>query len=117
MGFGSIGELNPVAAVEIFVGVLGVIVVLDVVLGFSSNWATRHKYESLYAKLTKELLQLGIISFIILLFNAAGFEATHDHAYTEAFDFAHLIVLFIAFSFVILAVFLIKVLYFIQIPI
>lgn len=106
--FGSIGVLKSSTLVVIFNLTIVVVILIEKLLSRAKAWAYTNSYTELFDKLVKELLQLGIISFILFLFTVSGYTDAH-HDYLEAFDFTHVVILFIAFSFMIQAVFLVQV--------
>lgn len=106
--FGSIGKLHPTTLVVIFDLTIVVVIALEFSLTKVRKWASKNNYDGLYKVLVKELLQLGIISFILFLLESGGYTAEHEND-LEAFDFTHIVVLFIAFAFIIQACFLVQV--------
>lgn len=106
--FGSIDALEPTNLLVIFNITIIVVILVELSLSKLKSWAEKNNYVGLYDVLVKELLQLGIISFILFLLDATGTTTSH-HEYLEAFDFTHVIILFIAFAFIIQAAFLVEV--------
>ena len=105
-GFGGINHIDPSAGVVVFVLTLFVITILELLLSNCSAWAKYNHFSELYEKLSKELLQLGLISFLIFLIDSSGLEGPRALPYREVFEVAHMVVLFIAFAFVVQAFFL-----------
>ena len=104
--FGSINHVDPVPGAIVFVLTLIAITILEFTLNTASDWAKYNHYSELYEKLCKELLQLGLISFLIFLSEASGLEGPETLPYKHAFELTHIVLLFIAFAFIVQASFL-----------
>ena len=109
MVFGEIGHVKPVSGLVIFELTIAALVVLEIVLELTKKWVEANDYQSLHEKIKTELLQLGIVSFIIFLGQSAGLSSFTNPEYNAAFELSHIIILFIAFAFVVQACFLVQV--------
>lgn len=106
--FGEIGHIKASVGVIVFVPTLVALASLDTILEYIRRRAETNKYGILYERLANELLQLGIISFLLFLINTE--ELSRD--YYIAFEFTHIVIFFIAIAFVIQACFLVQVNYY-----
>lgn len=102
--YGVIGTLEYSTATLIFVGVLLVLMLLEFFFRKLEHLATEHGYMDVFEKLKKELMILGIISFItqLVVMDCAS------SSYLSAFELAHILVLFMAIAFIFQAVFLVR---------
>lgn len=107
MIFGIITELDATTGVVVFVCTLFSLAFLERSFDSIQEWATLNQHEILFGKLQKELLHLGILSFFLFFLKAA--DAIKGLQYFEAFEFTHVVMLFIAFAFIAQAFFLIQV--------
>ena len=107
--FGGIGHVASNKGLAIFELTLVALVCLEKCLHFFQKWAEDNDYSALYEKMKNELLQLGIISFALFLGQAAGADLFKEPEFELAFETAHVIILFIAFAFVVQGFFLVQV--------
>ena len=107
--FGEIGNVRPDIGVGIFELTIVILVLLRFILVSAKRWAEINDYEVIHEKIVTELLQLGIISFIIFLGKASSISSFENEGYLVAFDLAHIVILFVAFAFVVQACFLVQV--------
>jgi Ca2+-binding EF-hand superfamily protein len=105
--FGMAADINSRAASSVFIGLTLLLVLLEVGFDKLEHWADHHQSKELFEKLKKELTMMGILSFTVFVYQTAYAEAT-ESAYYEAFEMSHIIILFIAISFIIQASFLLN---------
>ena len=106
---GVINSLSPNFAVTVFGGTILFIIFLQSFIEWLCVWAERNRYGELMDKLHKELLNMGLISFAIFVFDSFAPESETLANSKEAFEFVHIVLLFIAVGFIIQACYLIKV--------
>lgn len=70
------------------------------------KFVARNGYSEVYEKLKKELMILGIISFTVFIYEQASSSGVTE--YLLAFEMAHIIILFMALSFIVQAFVLIQ---------
>ena len=103
--FGIIAELPPDEATLTFVTFLIVLVFLEWLLNSIEKIAFDMGVLKLYEKLQKELMNMGILSFIaFVLLNSGQYLSP---SLVEAFDMAHIVVFFMGIAFIIQAIFLV----------
>ena len=82
---------------------------IETIFKFLGRWSEAHNQTELFEKLQYELMLLGIISFIIFLVQQALIEepAFLHSEYFASFEIIHIVILFIALSFLCQAVLLV----------
>ena len=102
--FGIAGALNAQAAGLVFSLLIFMLVLLEIAFSKAEDWASEHETNELFNKLKKELTMLGIVSFLTFIYTSAT-DITSGKYY-EAFEMSHIVILFIAFAFILQASFL-----------
>ena len=108
--FGIISDLPILTASVVFIGFIAFLIAMEFGVKFMENWCDRKGVKSLIEKIEKELMIMGIISFLIFMFEEFSTDPIiqdHTSAKYLAFEMAHLLVLFMAFAFVLQASFLV----------
>jgi magnesium-transporting ATPase (P-type) len=113
--FGSILNSDPVATIVVLVVTLIVLFVLGhLVIPRLHASADNHGYRHIVNSLVTSMMQLGLLSFGLFLFDPANYGDSHlDFVVGQAFDFVHIVILFLMIVFVFEAVVLWQVRYFI----
>ena len=109
--FGIISDLPILTGSVIFIGFIAFLIVMEFGVKFCENWCDRKGVKSLIEKIEKELMIMGIISFLIFMFEEFSTDPIildHTSAKYLSFEMAHLLVLFMAFAFVLQASFLVS---------
>lgn len=101
--FGIAGALNAQAAGLVFSLLIFILVLLEIIFSKAEDWAYEHETNELFNKLKKELTMLGIVSFLTFIYTSA---TNMKGTYYEAFEMSHIVILFIAFAFILQASFL-----------
>ena len=107
--FGEIGVVPSKVGVGLFEITIAVLILIEICLEKAEKYAKRNNLKELFEKLKDELLQLGIISFLLFLAQSGGIHFFRNADYFKAFELTHVIVLFIAFAFVVQAGYLVEV--------
>lgn len=94
--FGIITEIPSQEGTFVFLLVLGVLVVFEYTFRALEVLAERHGYKDIFEKLKQELTILGLISFSVFIYQTVV-GSSHSPTF-EAFEMAHVIVLFIALA-------------------
>ena len=89
-----------------FLSLLIFLVGLEFTVYRLQKFVIRHGYNEIYEKLKKELMILGIISFTVFVYEQASSSVVTE--YLLAFEMAHIIILFMALSFIVQALILIQ---------
>jgi hypothetical protein len=111
MIFGSISDSDPAATIIVLVCTLIVLYSIGSLLSYVRLWVERHRYNAIFENMQRSLMQLGIISFGLFLFDPSNYaDLFKDALYGEAFDCTHIIILFLMLVFVLEAGILLKVL-------
>ena len=108
--FGIISDLQVSTATVVFLLFILFIVVLEFLVKQLEHWADKRGLKALVEKMQKELMVMGVISFVIFMFeNFSDDPVIEDHTSGKflSFEMAHVIVLFMAFGFVCQASFLV----------
>lgn len=105
MIYGIISTLEFTTATSIFIGFLLALFLLESIFHFLEGFAQKYDFIGVFEKLKKELMILGIISFITRL---AIVDQCSTAQWFLAFEMSHIIVLYLAFSFVCQAFFLVR---------
>lgn len=100
--FGSLEIIHVKSGSAIFVLLLALLVALECLFRELKTLADRHGYNNILEKLKKELTLLGIISFIVFVYQSVA--GKRDVQTLLAFETAHIIILFIGIAFIIQAV-------------
>jgi Ca2+-binding EF-hand superfamily protein len=103
--FGMAGNIDSAACTEVFVGLIFILVILEITFSYLEERAKEHEVSELFEKLKKELTMMGILSFVVFVYQTAS---SSDNQYYEAFEMSHIVILFIAISFIIQASFLLR---------
>ena len=109
--FGIISDLPILTGSVVFIGFIAFLIAMEFGVKFMENWCDRKGVKSLIEKIEKELMIMGIISFLIFMFEEFSTDPIiqdHTSAKYLAFEMAHLLVLFMAFAFVLQASFLVS---------
>ena len=106
--FGLMGYIDSTAAVVVFVLLLLFLVFLDMMFDSLDRFAQRIDAWSLLEKLKKELMIMGILSFVLFIYETTMGGAQSDPQWLGAFEMSHIILLFIAFAFTIQALYLLN---------
>lgn len=104
--FGIIATLSAKSAVVVFCCTLFFMACLEKFFKLLEAWAVRKEYGILFEKLRTELTQLGIVSFVLFIFDALG--TSFPIVYLESFEFTHVTIMFIGIAFMIQAMFLVQ---------
>lgn len=106
---GQIGKLSPTITLVVFLGALVVIILIEKFVDKVEEWCVENRYDIVFNKLQNQLMNLGIISFVVFAIESFSgqyeliFEALHP------FEFTHIILLSIAIAFVCQSVLLVRV--------
>lgn len=109
--YGAILYTNCITTSTVLIGLFVFLTALEYLIRVVEKYAKLWKYDGLYSKLKQELMILGIISFTVFIFESSHSQDTddsHGTPYFDAFEVAHIILLFVAFSFILQALFLIQ---------
>jgi hypothetical protein len=107
--FGMIAELNPRSCMWAMIGIVGFIVTFDFFIGFLEFFLEDSPlYNRMVQTIYKELMQMGIISLIVVLFEALASQNTLENAHEMVLcmEFAHIVLFFVAIFLVTHAFFL-----------
>tara|TARA_A100001015_G_scaffold319432_1_gene442271 strand:- start:1381 stop:3942 length:2562 start_codon:yes stop_codon:yes gene_type:complete len=104
--FGMAGNIGAEAATIVFVSLILGLVMLEIGFAKAEDWAKEHETNELFEKLKKELTMMGILSFTVFIYQTAYDNAENE--YYMAFEMSHIVILFIAISFIIQASFLLQ---------
>ena len=108
--FGIITDLQVLTASVVFIGFIGFLMFMEFALGRMEHWCDKRGLKALMEKMQKELMMMGIIGFVVFMFESFSDDpAILDHGGAKflSFEMAHLIVLFMAFAFVFQACYLV----------
>jgi hypothetical protein len=103
--FGLLGTLESGVGTAVFVGFMAYLVSLEFVVEQIELSAEHNGLVSLFQKLQKELMMMGIISFTVFIITSAQGSALSGPMF-EAFEMTHIIVLFMALAFIVQGIFL-----------
>lgn len=108
--FGAINVTDPVTITVSMIIVIAVLIFLELLFEFLEKLAIKYNQTEIFHKLKHELMILGIISFCIFIIQTAAEKSPEIIAseYFISFEMAHIIVLFMAFSFMAQAIVLIS---------
>lgn len=108
--FGIIAIVQPIGSSLVFVGFLIFLVLLDIGFERLEILAERHEFTLLFEKLKKELMFLGIISFIVFIFESTANpgDSKFLHDILLDFEMTHIIILFMALAFIFQGIFLVN---------
>lgn len=110
MIFGSIANSDPKATIIVLLITFLVLYCSGSALACVRLWVDRQGYGAIFENMQRSLMQLGIISFGLFLFDPANYGSAHSEiVYGHAFDLVHIIVLFLMVVFVLEAVVLLQV--------
>jgi hypothetical protein len=104
--FGIITTLDSNVGTYAFIGFLIGLVVLEYFIEKLEKIAEAKGLASLFQKLQKELMMMGVISFGVFIYQTAAHPA-EGNVLLEAMDMTHIIVLFMALAFIVQAFFLV----------
>ena len=100
--FGSVNLADPLSIT------IGLLIVIAVLIGFEllfeelKKLALKYNQIEIFSKLKHELMILGIISFCVFMFQSGFSDSPEviESEYFLAFEVVHVIILFMAFSFI-----------------
>jgi Ca2+-binding EF-hand superfamily protein len=104
--YGEVKEIGPLPGTIIFIAVIVLITVLEYLFDCLDEIAKRKDCVEILIKLKFELMILGMISFTVFIFESSAGEELTSSEWFEAFDLAHILILFIAIAFIVQALFL-----------
>eukprot|EP01038_Epipyxis_sp_PR26KG_P005998 gene5998-8260_t len=104
--FGSIGTLKHESATIVFIAVMIFLVLVEGSLHLAEQACSKRGYRGLIKKLYREFMIMGFISFAIFIFSASSFFSKQSQWFL-AFEFAHIVILFVGITFLIQSVLLI----------
>ena len=96
--FGIILEIKAAEGTAIFCALIFVLMFLEFMFESLQIQANRFGYADVLEKLKKELMMLGILSFIVFIYQTIDNKSTSS--WFLAFEMAHIIILFMAISFI-----------------
>eukprot|EP01031_Cornospumella_fuschlensis_P031516 gene31516-38091_t len=104
--FGKLLYLYNVQVVVVFISVLFVLMLFEGFVHVLEVECTKRGFKALIKKLYREFMIMGFISFAILF---VSYEATSYSAnkWYEAFDFAHIVLMFVGITFIVQALVLV----------
>jgi len=100
--FGMIGELDKTKTLFTLISLIAVLLIFDTFLEMVEYFAEDAGYNGLLQKMYKEMMIMGCISFFVFIVFNSPLEVEHDENYL-AFEFAHILLFFLAFFFVLRA--------------
>mmetsp|Transcript_31475 Transcript_31475/g.58612 ORF Transcript_31475/g.58612 Transcript_31475/m.58612 type:complete len:218 (-) Transcript_31475:4-657(-) len=100
--FGMIGELDQTKTLFTLISLIAVLLIFDTFLEMVEYFAEDAGYNGLLQKMYKEMMIMGCISFFVFIVFNSPLEVEHDENYL-AFEFAHILLFFLAFFFVLRA--------------
>lgn len=103
--FGAFSEMDIAIFTIVFIILLCILTLIELLFEKLDVLAEKYNQQDIFRKLKYELMVLGILSFVIFLTTLSPSVAKSD-AFL-AFETAHIVILFMAFSFIIQAVFLV----------
>ena len=105
----TITDLPITVASEVVLGLLVFLMIMEQLVHNLEHWSHKRGLLALVEKLEKELMMMGIISFLIFCFQNFANGSLSDPASVQymAFEMADMIVLFMALAFCIQAAFLV----------
>jgi hypothetical protein len=107
--FGAILSLANVAGTLVFLFLLIFLVLLEASVAFAERLFNRNGYSEIFDKLKKELMILGIISFTVFIYESSADQSSSKlYQWFLGFEIAHIIVLFMALSFIVQALILVQ---------
>lgn len=104
--FGAFSELNIAVCTVVFIILLCILMLVEFLFEKLDILAEKYNQQDIFIKLKYELMVLGILSFFIFVITLST-DVSQSDAFL-AFETAHIVILFIAFSFIIQAVFLVR---------
>ncbi len=107
--FGGFGNISIIAITTVFILVLVLLTIIEFLFDKLHVLAEKYNQQEIFQKLKYELMVLGVLSFFIFLLDAGASKASSGFKTSDffhAFEIAHIVILFIAFAFIIQAVFL-----------
>jgi len=86
--FGMLGTLNADACVTVFVGVLVLLILLEYLFEKLEKYAKDEKMSELFEKVRKELMMMGMLSFLIFLYETIAVSKGQaiTNPYYESFE-------------------------------
>ena len=108
--FGLIDNMDPTLSLLCFIGVIAFIIFFEYCTGVLEFFLEESPlYNQMVQSIYKELMMMGLISFIIIMYEASQTNVSFAaHEAIVAIDFAHIILFYVTMFFVIHAFFLIK---------
>ena len=104
--YGYVGHVPYVQGTIMFLLVIFSIIILEMIIQKLEHYAEKYNWDKLFEKLKHELMVLGLISFFIVIIESFNADLTSE--WYLAFEVAHITLLFVAFSFIVQAIFLIE---------
>lgn len=105
--FGQVDYLNATTTVVCFMLVIAFVVIVDYILGVTEHLlADNPIYDRIFRILYKELMMMGLITFLVIMLEALYEGASHE--FYVSIDFAHILVFFQTLFFAFFAVLLIR---------
>jgi hypothetical protein len=109
--FGLVGSIDPNISMACLVIVIGFILTFEFVTGLLEYTLEELPlYNRMMQKIYKELMQMGVMSFIIVIYEATNASGSaEEHNWILSIDFIHILLFFVAFFFVLHALYLMAV--------
>lgn len=107
--FGSIGDIKNIEGTLCFLLVIAFVTCAEFIIGFLEYLLEGNAiYNQMIQKVYKELMLMGIISFLIIMYNASEENPSPTvQLWIKSIDFGHIILFFVAIFFVVHAFLLI----------
>ncbi len=106
---GEITTLDPSHTATIFVVTLSVLICIEKIVDFTDKWCEANRFKHVFEKLQNHLLNLGLISFLLFFIDLFASQSDFILNSLPAFEFTHIVLFFVAISFVSQAIFLVQV--------
>jgi hypothetical protein len=106
--FGIVSTVESGTGTMIFVAFLIFLIILHIGFEKLESAALQAELGPLFEKLKQELMMMGLISFVVFIFEASGAADAAGDSTFYAFEMTHIIVLFMALAFLGQAIFLVS---------
>ena len=106
---GQIGNLIPTITTTVFLGAVVLIIIIERIVDATNEWCIENRYHNVFNKLQSQLMNLGIISFVVFGIESFAAEYTLIENALHAFEFTHIVILSVAVAFVTESVLLVHV--------
>jgi uncharacterized BrkB/YihY/UPF0761 family membrane protein len=93
----------------VFLSALVVIILIEKLVDQVQDWCKENRYDIVYNKLQSQLMNLGIISFMVFAIESFSSQSEIIHTALHPFEFTHIVLLSIAIAFVCQSVLLVRV--------